>query len=334
MSSPDDVRCRHRTTSDSARQTLITERIGLDALNTALDGPLGEAFTEAVERILACRGRLIVTGIGKSGHIGRKIQATLASTGTPSLFLHPSEAAHGDLGMMATGDLILALSNSGETAELSAILTYAAQRGIAVIAMTAAERSALARSAALTLLLPHVQEACPMGLAPTTSTLLQLALGDALAIALLEKRHFTAEDFGAFHPGGRLGAELRPVQDLMHTGAALPLGPAELPLRDVILEMTRKAFGCMGVIDDNGVLRGLITDADLRRSLLGDLTKTMARDVMNHAPITTTPATLAQDALRQMNARQKPITSLFVLDTQGCPIGIVHLHDLLRADRQ
>nr|WP_294914963.1 KpsF/GutQ family sugar-phosphate isomerase [uncultured Neokomagataea sp.] len=315
----------------SAYQTLLTERAGLEALSTALNGPLGSSFDDAVRMIFDCTGRLAVTGIGKSGHIGRKIQATLASTGTPSLFIHPAEAAHGDLGMLAEGDLILALSNSGETAELAAILTYAARRNINVIAITAIADSALARAASLTLLLPRAPEACPMGLAPTTSTLMQLALGDALAIALLERRNFTAEDFGTFHPGGRLGAQLRPVQDLMHSGNALPLGKQDLSLQDVILEMTRKTFGCMGVINDEGALCGLITDADLRHALLGNLHTTTARDVMNHKPITTTPSTLAQDALRQMNARSKPITSLFVLDQKQHPIGIVHLHDLLRA---
>lgn len=315
----------------SAYQTLLTERAGLEALSLALTGALGQAFDTVVDSILTCSGRLAVTGIGKSGHIGRKIQATLASTGTPSLFIHPAEAAHGDLGMLAQGDVILALSNSGETTELAAILTYAARRSIDVIAITSAGNSALARAAKHCLLLPHASEACPMGLAPTTSTLMQLALGDALAIALLERRNFTAEDFGTFHPGGRLGAQLRHVHELMHQGDALPLGPADLPLQDVILEMTRKTFGCMGVINDAGALCGLITDADLRQALLGNMHTTTARDVMNQTPITTTPSTLAQDALRQMNARSKPITSLFVLDDAQRPLGIVHLHDLLRA---
>ncbi|GBR52069.1 arabinose-5-phosphate isomerase GutQ [Neokomagataea thailandica NBRC 106555] len=316
---------------DSARKTLLIERTGLEALSSALNNQLGASFDAAVEAIFNCSGRLAVTGIGKSGHIGRKIQATLASTGTPSLFIHPAEAAHGDLGMLAEGDLILALSNSGETSELAAILTYASRRSIRVIAITAVEDSALARAANITLLLPRAPEACPMGLAPTTSTLMQLALGDALAIALLERRNFTAEDFGTFHPGGRLGAQLRPVRELMHSGDTLPLGKPELPLQEVILEMTRKTFGCMGVIDHEGALCGLITDADLRHALLGNMQTTTARDVMNTKPITTTPKTLAQDALRQMNARTKPVTSLFVLNDDRQPVGIIHLHDLLRA---
>ncbi len=316
---------------DSALQTVSIEREGLQALEHALSGPLGDAFSRAVNRIAESKGRLIVTGIGKSGHIARKTQATLASTGTPSLFLHPAEAAHGDLGMVAPGDLILAFSNSGETTELAAILAYAARQNHCVIAITAVGTSALARAAEIPLVLPTSTEACPMGLAPTTSTLLQLALGDALAIALLEKRGFTARDFGAFHPGGLLGARLRPISELMHTGDALPLGQGSLPLRSVILEMTRKSFGCMGVTDDNGVLQGLITDADLRRALSGDLDTTTAKDVMNAAPVTASPATLAQDVLRLMNQRERPITSLFIVDDARRPAGIVHIHDLLRS---
>ncbi|MBS0993853.1 KpsF/GutQ family sugar-phosphate isomerase [Gluconobacter cerinus] len=315
----------------SALHTLAVERQGLEALESALGGSLGQAFSHAIERILLCSGRLIVTGIGKSGHIGRKIQATLASTGTPSLFVHPAEAAHGDLGMVAAGDVILALSNSGETTELAAILSYASHRQLDVIAITSVETSALARAAKIALVLPPAREACPMGLAPTTSTLLQLALGDALAIALLEKRGFTANDFSVFHPGGRLGARLRPVRELMHTGEALPLGEKSLSLRSVILEMTHKAFGCMGVTDENGVLCGLITDADLRRALHSDLDTTTAEEVMNLSPTTTAPSTLAQDVLLLMNARSKPITSLFVVGEDGRPQGIIHLHDLLRA---
>ncbi|MBS1090377.1 KpsF/GutQ family sugar-phosphate isomerase [Gluconobacter sp. Dm-74] len=320
-----------RTALESAFQTISIERKGLEALEQALSGPLGVAFSEAVDRIAESRARLIVTGIGKSGHIARKIQATLASTGTPSLFLHPAEAAHGDLGMVAPGDLILAFSNSGETAELAAILAYAARQNHCVIAVTAVGTSALARAAQIPLVLPTSAEACPMGLAPTTSTLLQLALGDALAIALLEKRGFTARDFGAFHPGGLLGARLRPISDLMHTGDALPLGQGSLPLRSVILEMTRKSFGCMGVIDDNGELQGLITDADLRRALSGDLDATTAADVMNPAPITARADTLAQDVLHLMNQRERPITSIFIVDAGRRPAGIVHIHDLLRS---
>ncbi|GBR69757.1 KpsF/GutQ family sugar-phosphate isomerase [Gluconobacter kanchanaburiensis] len=320
-----------RAPLDSALQTLAIERRGLDALEQAFSGPLGDTFVAAVNCIAESPGRLVVTGIGKSGHIARKIQATLASTGTPSLFLHPAEASHGDLGMIAAGDIILAISNSGETAELAAILTYAARQRHRVIALTSVATSALARAAHISLVLPRSTEACPMGLAPTTSTLLQLALGDALAIALLEKRGFTARDFGAFHPGGLLGARLRPISDLMHTGDALPLGQGSLPLRSVILEMTRKSFGCMGVVDDKGVLQGLITDADLRHAISGDLDRTTAEDVMNRAPVTATTDMLAQDVLHLMNQRKRPITSLFILDETRQPRGIVHIHDLLRS---
>ncbi|MFT8365183.1 MAG: KpsF/GutQ family sugar-phosphate isomerase [Gluconobacter cerinus] len=315
----------------SALHTLAVERQGLEALESALGGALGQAFRHAIERILLCTGRLIVTGIGKSGHIGRKIQATLASTGTPSLFVHPAEAAHGDLGMVAAGDVILALSNSGETTELAAILSYASHRQLDVIAITSVETSALARAAKIALVLPPAREACPMGLAPTTSTLLQLALGDALAIALLEKRGFTANDFSVFHPGGRLGARLRPVRELMHTGEALPLGEKSLSLRSVILEMTHKAFGCMGVTDENGALCGLITDADLRRALHSDLDTPTAAEVRHLSPPTPAPSPRAQDVLCLMRARSKPITSLFVVGEDGRPQGIIHLHDLLRA---
>ncbi|WP_408873710.1 SIS domain-containing protein [Gluconobacter roseus] len=320
-----------RAPLNSAIHTLAIERQGLQALEQAFSGPLGETFVQAVNRIAGSRSRLVVTGIGKSGHIARKIQATLASTGTPSLFLHPAEAAHGDLGMIAPGDVILAFSNSGETTELAAVLTYATRQKHCVIAITSVATSALARAAQIPLVLPTSTEACPMGLAPTTSTLLQLALGDALAIALLEKRGFTARDFGAFHPGGLLGARLRPISDLMHTGKALPLGQGSLPLRSVILEMTHKSFGCMGVIDDKGVLQGLITDADLRRAMAGDLDTTRAEDVMNPAPVTATPQTLAQDVLELMNQRERPITSLFIVDEARRPTGIVHVHDLLRS---
>lgn len=274
------------------------------------------------------RGRF---GIGKSGHIGRKIQATLASTGTPAFFVHPAEAAHGDLGMIGGDDVILMISQSGESSELVALLEHAVRHALPVLGITAAADSTLARSSTITLCIPRAREACPMGLAPTTSTIMQLALGDALALALLERRGFTADDFGAFHPGGRLGALLRPVSRMMHRGDAMPLGTPDMPLAAVVMEMTKKAFGCIGITDPDGHLIGLISDGDLRPALTRDLNATHASDIMNNAPITTRPGTLAQEAMRIMNTRRKPITSLFVLDDAGKPLGIVHLHDLLRA---
>ncbi|QDH17548.1 KpsF/GutQ family sugar-phosphate isomerase [Swingsia samuiensis] len=315
----------------SALKTLAVERQSLHALEDAFAQQLGQNFDRAVNCILNSTGRLIVTGIGKSGHISRKVQATLASTGTPSLYVHPAEAAHGDLGMVAPGDVILAFSNSGETAELAAILSYATHTNLNVISITSAPHSALARSSTISLVLPVVKEACPMGLAPTSSTLMQLAIGDALAIALLEKRKFTANDFYIFHPGGRLGARLRPISELMHTGSDLPLGKSDISLRSVILEMTRKAFGCMGVINETGILQGLITDADLRKALHHDIDATTAKEIMNPSPVTTSPSTLTQDVLALMNDRPKPITSLFIVDDMHRPKGIIHVHDLLRA---
>lgn len=293
--------------------------------------PLARSFGRAVEAFSTLPGRVVVTGIGKSGHVGRKIQATLASTGTPSFFVHPSEASHGDLGMIQSGDAVLALSNSGETPELADIIAHARRFGLMLAAMTGQAESTLARAADIALVVPDAAEACPMGLAPTTSATMQMALGDALAVALLERRNFTASDFGVFHPGGRLGIRLRRVSDLMHCGTAMPLGTPDISLRQVILEMTRKAFGCIGVIGTDGTLCGLITDGDLRRALDRDLETTRAADIMNPTPLTTRADILAAEALRIMNARPRPITSLFVLDDGGVPVGIVHVHDLLRA---
>jgi len=317
-----------------ARGVLSTEQAGLAALSDALDADtsgLGTHFSAAVDRIAASPGRVVVSGIGKSGHVGRKIQATLASTGTPSFFLHPSEASHGDLGMVQKDDIVLMLSHSGETPELADIVAYARRFDIFLMAMTSNAGSTLGRAADLCLCLPVASEACPMGLAPTTSSVMQLALGDALSIALLDRRRFSASDFGVFHPGGHLGASLRSVQALMHRGDAMPLGTAATPLSAVILEMTRKAFGCMGVLDDDGTLIGLITDADLRKAIERDLNHTTAAEVMNPAPMTAAPDILAAEALRLMNQRSRPVTSLFVLDTARRPLGIVHIHDLLRA---
>ncbi|MCE0744556.1 KpsF/GutQ family sugar-phosphate isomerase [Acetobacter sicerae] len=317
----------------AARRTLAIEADGLAALGRAMDAGdgLGATFRQAVDRIADLDGRVVVTGIGKSGHIGRKIQATLSSTGTPAIFVHPVEASHGDLGMVARGDAVLALSNSGETAELADIVEHSRRFGLLLIAMTARPTSTLARAADLVLLLPSVPEACPMGLAPTTSSLLQLALGDALAVALMERRGFTAGDFGVFHPGGSLGARLRSVKDLMRTGEALPLVSPDTVLRDVIVEMTRKALGCVGIVDGQGKLVGIITDGDLRSALDRDLATTPASEVMNPSPLTVSADMLGVEALRIMNDRPKPITSLFVLNDDRNPTGVLHIHDLLRA---
>lgn len=324
----------------AACRVLARETDGLMQIAAALraparDGdcvlPLGEAFTRTVAAFAALAGRVVVTGIGKSGHIGRKIQSTLASTGTPSVFVHPSEASHGDLGMLQPGDAVLALSNSGETAELADIVAHARRYGLLLVAITTRANSTLARAADIPLIVPNAPEACPMGLAPTTSSMMQLAMGDALAVVLLERRGFSATEFGIFHPGGQLGTRLRRVGDLMHRGGVMPLGTPDTSLRQVIMEMTRKAFGCMGVVDADGCLCGLITDGDLRRVLDRDLDHTRAADIMNPTPLTTSPDVLAAEALRLMNARARPITSLFVLDEDGGPVGILHVHDLLRA---
>ena len=310
-----------------AQAVLAAEAAGLRALAASLD----DQFTRAVDQLSACNGRLVVSGMGKSGHVGRKIAATLASTGTPALFVHPAEASHGDLGMIVAGDAVLALSNSGETTELADIVAHARRFGLPLVAITGSAASALARAADVVLLLPPAPEACPMGLAPTTSTTMQLALGDALAVALLTRRGFTATEFSANHPGGKLGAQLRRVSDLMHAGDAAPLAPSDLLMDRALLLMTGKGFGCLGALGADGRLAGVLTDGDLRRAMGPDLLQRRVRDVMNPAPRTIGPDALAADALRMMNALPRPVTSLFVLDAGGRPMGILHVHDLLRA---
>ena len=310
-----------------ARGVLGAEIAGLRALAASLDG----AFGRAVDALAACTGRVVVSGMGKSGHVGRKIAATLASTGTPALFVHPAEASHGDLGMIVPGDAVLALSNSGETAELADIVAHARRFGVPLVAVTGRAASALARAADVVLLLPNAAEACPMGLAPTTSTTMQVALGDALAVALLTRRSFTATDFGAYHPGGKLGARLRRVADLMHAGDAVPLGPVDLPMDRALLVMTGKGFGCLGAVGADGRLAGVLTDGDLRRGMGPDLLLRRVGDLMNPQPRTIGADALAADALRVMNEGQRPVTSLFVVDPSGRPRGILHVHDLLRA---
>ena len=304
-------------------------RLEAEGLRALADG-LDEAFARAVERLHRPRGRIVVSGMGKSGHVGRKIAATLASTGSPALFVHPAEAGHGDLGMVVEGDAVLALSNSGDTPELAALLAHASRFGIPLVAITGNAGSLLGRAAEVVLALPPVAEACPIGLAPTTSTTLQLALGDALAVALLERRGFTAEDFRVFHPGGRLGAQLSRVRDLMHGGAELPLAPPETPMDEALLLMTARRFGCLGIVEA-GRLAGIITDGDLRRALRAgtDLLAARAGDVMTRQPRSIGPDALAAEALRLMNEAQ--ITTLFVTEAGGAAVGILHIHDLLRA---
>lgn len=310
-----------------ARSVLRTEAAGLQALA----GSLGDSFARAVDLLAAATGRVVVSGMGKSGHVGRKIAATLASTGTPALFVHPAEASHGDLGMIVPGDAILALSNSGETAELADLVAHSRRFALPLVAITARAGSALARAADLALTLPSAAEACPMGLAPTTSTTMQMALGDALAVALLTRRGFTEADFRQFHPGGRLGTRLRRVGDLMHDGDAIPLAPPNTAMDRALLLMTEKRFGCLGVIDGAGRLVGIVTDGDLRRAMGPDLLSRRVGDLMTRSPRTIRADALAEEALHLMNARERPITSLFVVDESDRPLGILHVHDLLRA---
>ena len=312
----------------SAIRTVETEKAGLVALAAALEGRLYDAFCEAVRVIGDISGRVIVTGIGKSGHIGAKIAATFASTGTPSFFVHPVEANHGDLGMIARDDVILAMSWSGESAELQGIINYSRRFSIPLIAITSGERSTLAREADTVLLLPKEQEACPHGLAPTTSTLMQLSLGDALVVALLEARGFTATDFKTFHPGGKLGASLTHVGDIMHSGENMPLVALGTSMPDAVMLLARKRYGCVGVINDDGILVGIVTDGDIARNLSRNLAELDVDAVMTRAPKTVKPTTLATAALGLLN--QHNISALIVTDETFRPVGIVHFHDLLR----
>jgi len=311
----------------SALRTLDTEREGLAALAAAMCDGLGPAFVDAVDTIRRAHGRLIVSGIGKSGHIARKIAATFASTGTPAFFVHAADASHGDLGMITTDDVMLVLSWSGETEELKSLIDYSRRFGIALIAVTADAKSTLGKAADIVLALPQAREACPHNLAPTTSSLMQLALGDALAIALLESRGFTPVDFGVFHPRGKLGAALKFIRDVMHPGAALPLIARGALMSEAIVEMSAKGFGCVAVTDPDGKLAGVITDGDLRRHMRVDLLQATVDEVMTASPKTVRPDQLVSEALQLLNAAK--ITALIVVDMER-PVGIVHFHDLLR----
>jgi arabinose-5-phosphate isomerase len=312
----------------SAQRTLTLERAGLDALQGAIGCEMGPAFCAAVDTLASAKGRVIVTGIGKSGHIGQKIAATFASTGTPAFFVHPSEASHGDLGMIRREDTIVALSWSGESVELGNIITFSRRFKVPLIAITSRSDSALAKQADAVIELPRAKEACPHGLAPTTSTTMQLALGDCLAIALLEAKGFTAHDFKVFHPGGSLGANLKFVVDVMHTGDRLPLASEHEAMSAAILTMTAKSLGCLGITDAKGRLVGIITDGDLRRHMDANLLAGKTGEIMTKRPKTVPPDMLASAALELINASR--ITALFVV-AKGKPIGIVHVHDLLRA---
>jgi arabinose-5-phosphate isomerase len=313
---------------EAARRVLSRGAEGLDALSRSLD----HRFVEAIDRLAAVRGRVIVSGMGKSGHVARKIAATLSSTGTPAQFVHPGEASHGDLGMITSEDAVIALSNSGDTVELGDLIAHSRRYAIPLIAITAQARSQLAEQADVALILPRAQEACPMGLAPTTSTTMMLGAGDALAIALLERKGFSATDFHLLHPGGSLGQKLKRVAELMHGPEELPLCRPGTPMSEAILVMTAKTWGCVGVTDERGCLLGIITDGDLRRHMKRDLFERTAAEVMTRDPQTIRGPALVAEALGLMN--EYKIHCLFVVDdTAGGPhpIGIVRIHDCLRA---
>ncbi len=307
-----------------ARRVIQTELAAL----SLLEASISEEFDAAVDLILNATGRVIVSGMGKSGHVGRKIAATLASTGTPAHFVHPAEASHGDLGMMAQGDVALVLSNSGETPELADVIAYTRRFAIPLIGVASNPNSTLLKQSDVALVLPKAEEACGTGIVPSSSTTMTLALGDALAISLMEHRQFTPANFRDFHPGGKLGARLSKVADLMHGGDELPLVAAQTPMADALIEISQKGFGVVGVTDPSGELVGIITDGDLRRHMAGLLDMTAA-EVMTEAPKTITADALAEEALQIMNLGTPRITSLFVTDG-SVPIGLIHIHDCLR----
>ncbi len=312
----------------SALRTLAAERDGIERLIEAVADGLGEPFAQAVATLARMTGRVIVSGMGKSGHIGRKLAATLASTGTAAYYVHPGEASHGDLGMIREEDVIVALSWSGETNELSDIIAYAKRHGVALVAITSNADSTLGRAADICLALPRAREACPNGLAPTTSTTMQLALGDALAVALLEHRGFTASDFRTYHPGGKLGALLKQARDIMHTGDRLPLVTVGTGMGEALAIQSEKSLGCVIVADENGALAGIVTDGDIRRHMSNDLLARRVDEVMTRNPLTIPPDLLLAEALETMEMRK---VSALIVAEQGRPIGLVHVLDLLRA---
>ena len=317
-----------------ARRVLDHARNALEALGEGLTGD----FSRAIDTLLQIEGRVIVSGMGKSGHIARKIAATLASTGTPAHFIHPAEASHGDLGMVTRADALMLLSYGGETAELSDLITYSRRIRVPLIAITAGHSdSTLVQAADVALVLPQAQEACPMGLAPTTSTTMMLVLGDALAVALMERRGFTADQYREFHPGGSLGRKLIRVRDIMHTGKQLPLVAPDAPMREVVLATMSGPYGFAGhagVVDKKGALIGIITDGDLRRHMERNLLERRAREVMTAKPKTVRPDMLVAEALTFMNVSSPKVTHLFVVDPKSeipRPVGFLSVHDCLRA---
>jgi arabinose-5-phosphate isomerase len=316
----------------SALRTLDAGVSGVSAIAAALEGPLGPAFTETVDLIRGAKGRVIVTGLGKSGHVARKIAATLASTGTPAFFVHAAEASHGDLGMITQDDVIIALSWSGEQPEMKNLVNYSKRFAIPMIAVTSNAASPLGEAAQIVLELPKAREACPHNLAPTTSSLMQAAIGDALAIALLEGRGFTALEFANFHPGGKLGAMLKFVRDIMHTGDAIPIKPLGTKMSDALVEMSSKGFGCVCIVDSAGDIAGIITDGDLRRQILrSDLMTATVDNVMTKNPRTIAPGMLASEIMRESVTASKPAVMMLIVAEGKKPVGIVHVHDVLRA---
>lgn len=315
-----------RSFLETARRVIRIETEALASLEQSLDS----SFDDAIELMLAATGRIIVSGMGKSGHIARKFAATLASTGTPAHFVHPAEASHGDLGMMGAGDVVIVLSNSGETPELADVIAYTRRFSIPMIGVASRPESTLLRQSDVALVLPKAKEACGTGVVPTSSTTMTLALGDALAVALMEHREFTPEHFREFHPGGKLGAQLSRVSDLMHRGDRLPLIDRDTKMPDALIEISQKGFGVVGVTEPDGTLAGIITDGDLRRHMDGLLSQ-HARDVMTPDPTTITPESLAEQAVAVMNAGNsgRGITCLFVVEDQT-PVGLIHIHDCLR----
>ncbi|WP_174802124.1 KpsF/GutQ family sugar-phosphate isomerase [Martelella limonii] len=312
----------------SALRTLDFERRGLEALSVALEDGLAEPFEKAVALLQQTSGHVIVSGVGKSGHVGTKIAATFASTGTPAFFVHPAEANHGDMGMISQKDAVVALSWSGESSELTALVAYTRRFAIPLIALTSGRQSSLALAADIVLDLPKAEEACPHGLAPTTSTTMQLALGDALAIALLEARGFSAGDFKIYHPGGKLGALLSHVADIMHVGEEVPLVPAGTALPDAIMVLSKRRFGCVGVLTEEGRLAGIITDGDLARNLARDMSRLAVEDVMTRGPKTVKSSMMVSGAMGLLQKHN--ISALMVVDEDNRPVGIVHFHDFLR----